>query len=334
VKKLNIFITGAEGFIGSHLSEKLVIKGHNVKCLSLYNSFNSWGWLDYIDHKVKKNIEIITGDIRDEYLIRSIIKNKIDIIINLAALIGIPYSYRATKSYIDTNVHGLLNILNSVKDYGVKKLIHTSTSEVYGTPESVPITEKHNISGQSPYAASKIAADQIALSYEKSFKVPVAILRPFNTFGPRQSARAIIPTIITQILKSKNIKLGSLTPTRDFTYVDDTVDGFIKSIYSKKVVGEVINIGSGFEISISDLVKKIAKLMGKKIKIIQKEERKRPKSSEVQRLLASTHKAKKLINWKPKYSSGEGFNTGLKKTIKWFSNEDNLKLYKENIFND
>ena len=227
-----------------------------------------------------------------------------------------------------------MNLLNGCKDFGVKKIIHTSTSEVYGTPSAIPIKETHSLTGQSPYAASKIAADQLAISYRRSFSLPVAILRPFNTFGPRQSARAIIPTIITQILKSNNIKLGSLTPTRDFTYVDDTVDGFIKSIYSKKVVGEVINIGSGFEISISDLVKKIAKLMGKKIKIIQKEERKRPKSSEVQRLLASTHKAKKLINWKPKYSSGEGFNTGLKKTIKWFSNEDTLKLYKENIFND
>ena len=218
MNRLNIFITGADGFIGSHLTEKLVLKGHNVKCLSLYNSFNSWGWLEHIDHEVKKNIEIITGDIRDEYLIRSIIKNKIDVVINLAALIGIPYSYRASKSYFDTNVYGLMNILNSVKDFNIKKIIHTSTSEVYGTPESIPITEKHNVSGQSPYAASKIAADQLAISYQKSFKLPVTILRPFNTFGPRQSARAIIPTIITQILHSNVIKLGSLSPTRDFIF--------------------------------------------------------------------------------------------------------------------
>ena len=289
---MKIFITGADGFIGSHLTEKLVNKGHNVKCLTLYNSFNSWGWLDHIDKKVKKNIEVFTGDIRDEYLIRNIIKKKFDIVINLAALIGIPYSYRATKSYFDTNLYGLMNLLNGCKDFGVKKIIHTSTSEVYGTPSAIPIKETHSLTGQSPYAASKIAADQLAISYRRSFSLPVAILRPFNTFGPRQSARAIIPTIITQILKSNNIKLGSLTPTRDFTYVDDTVDGFIKSIYSKKVVGEVINIGSGFEISISDLVKKIAKLMGKKLRLFKKEERKRPKSSEVQRLLASTHKAK------------------------------------------
>ena len=271
---MKIFITGADGFIGSHLTEKLVNKGHNVKCLTLYNSFNSWGWLDHIDKKVKKNIEVFTGDIRDEYLIRNIIKKKFDIVINLAALIGIPYSYRATKSYFDTNLYGLMNLLNGCKDFGVKKIIHTSTSEVYGTPSAIPIKETHSLTGQSPYAASKIAADQLAISYRRSFSLPVAILRPFNTFGPRQSARAIIPTIITQILKSNNIKLGSLTPTRDFTYVDDTVDGFIKSIYSKKVVGEVINIGSGFEISISDLVKKIAKLMGKKLRLFKKKREK------------------------------------------------------------
>ena len=334
MNRLNIFITGADGFIGSHLTEKLVLKGHNVKCLSLYNSFNSWGWLEHIDHEVKKNIEIITGDIRDEYLIRSIIKNKIDVVINLAALIGIPYSYRASKSYFDTNVYGLMNILNSVKDFNIKKIIHTSTSEVYGTPESIPITEKHNVSGQSPYAASKIAADQLAISYQKSFKLPVTILRPFNTFGPRQSARAIIPTIITQILHSNVIKLGSLSPTRDFIFVDDTVDGFIRSISSKKNIGEIINIGSGFEISIRDLAKKISNLMGKKISIIEKNERKRPEASEVKRLLASTKKAKKLINWNPKYSSKKGFDAGLIKTINWFSNKGNLKFYKQDLFND
>ena len=235
MSKLNIFITGADGFIGSHLTEKLVRSGHNVKCLALYNSFNSWGWLDYLDHSVKKNLEVITGDIRDEYFIRNSIKKNTDIILNLAALIGIPYSYRASKSYFDTNVYGLLNILNASRDYGVKKIIHTSTSEVYGSPDQIPITEKHIVSGQSPYAASKIAADQLALSYEKSFNLPIAILRPFNTFGPRQSARAIIPTIITQILNGNKIQLGSLNPTRDFTYVEDTVDGFIKSIFSKKI---------------------------------------------------------------------------------------------------
>ena len=331
---MNIFITGSEGFIGSHLTESLVKKGHNVKCLVLYNSFNSWGWLDHINKNIKKNIEVITGDVRDEYLIRNIVKQKTDVVINLAALIGIPYSYRASKSYLDTNVYGLLNILNSAKNSNVKKIIHTSTSEVYGTPKFIPISEDHPISGQSPYAASKIAADQIALSYEKSFNLPITILRPFNTFGPRQSARALIPTIITQILKEKNLKLGSLYPTRDFTYVEDTVTGFINSINNKKNIGEIINIGSGFEISIKELANKISKLMSKKIVIKKHNLRIRPKHSEVKRLLASTKKAKKIINWNPKFSNKRGFEEGLKKTIEWFSNSKNLKLYKTEVFND
>jgi len=331
---MNIFITGSEGFIGSHLTESLVKKGHNVKCLVLYNSLNSWGWLDHINKNIKKNIEVITGDVRDEYLIRNIIKKKTDVVINLAALIGIPYSYRASKSYLDTNVYGLLNILNAARDSNVKKIIHTSTSEVYGTPKFIPISEDHPISGQSPYAASKIAADQLALSYEKSFNLPVAILRPFNTFGPRQSARAIIPTIITQILKEKILKLGSLFPTRDFTYVEDTVTGFINSINNNKNIGEIINIGSGFEISIKELANKISKLMNKKIIIKKHNLRIRPKNSEVKRLLASTKKAKKLISWKPKFSNKKGLEEGLIKTIEWFSDTKNLKLYKTEVFND
>ncbi len=331
---MNVLITGSEGFIGSHLAEALVRKGHNVKALVLYNSFNSWGWLEQIDKNILKNIEVITGDVRDEYLIRKIIKKRIDVVINLAALIGIPYSYRASKSYLDTNVYGLLNILNACKDFGIKKIIHTSTSEVYGTPKIIPITESHPVSGQSPYAASKIAADQLALSYEKSFNLPVTVLRPFNTFGPRQSARAIIPTIITQILRSNTLKLGSLFPTRDLTYVEDTVAGFINSINNKKNIGEIINIGSGFEISIKKLSEIISKLMNKKIIIKSHKERIRPKNSEVKRLLASTKKAKKIINWKPKYSGKKGFEHGLKKTIHWFSKKENLKFYKTNIFND
>ena len=331
---MNVLITGSEGFIGSHLAEALVRKGYNVKALVLYNSFNSWGWLEQIDKNILKNIEVITGDVRDEYLIRKIIKKRIDVVINLAALIGIPYSYRASKSYLDTNVYGLLNILNACKDFGIKKIIHTSTSEVYGTPKIIPITESHPVSGQSPYAASKIAADQLALSYEKSFNLPVTVLRPFNTFGPRQSARAIIPTIITQILRSNTLKLGSLFPTRDLTYVEDTVTGFINSINNKKNIGEIINIGSGFEISIKKLSEIISKLMNKKIIIKSHKERIRPKNSEVKRLLASTKKAKKIINWKPKYSGKKGFEHGLNKTIHWFSKKENLKFYKTNIFND
>ncbi len=331
---MNIFITGADGFIGSHLTEKLIRKGYNVKSLVLYNSFNSWGWLDHCSLDIKKELEIITGDVRDEYLMRKIINKKIDVVINLAALIGIPYSYRAAKSYIDTNVYGLLNILNAARDSNVKKIIHTSTSEVYGTPQFVPITENHPIIGQSPYSASKIAADQIALSYEKSFKLPITILRPFNTYGPRQSARAVIPTIIAQLLKEKNLKLGSLFPTRDFTYIEDTVDGFVSSIKNKKNIGEIINIGSGFEISIKELVIKIAKLMGKKFILKSENSRIRPKDSEVKRLFASTKKAKKILKWKPKFSKKIGFEKGLLKTIDWFSDSKNIKLYKTDIFND
>ena len=331
---MKIFITGADGFIGSHLTEKLVRKGHDVKCLAFYNSFNSWGWLDYVDKKVKNNFEVITGDIRDEYQIKGIIKKKFDVVINLAALIGIPYSYRASKSYFDTNLYGLMNLLNAIRDFGVKKLIHTSTSEVYGTPSSIPIKESHPLIGQSPYSASKIAADQLAVSYEKSFGLPITILRPFNTFGPRQSARAIIPTIISQILKKNIVNLGSLYPTRDFTYIEDTVDGFIKSIPGKRNIGEIINIGSGFEVSVKELVRKISKLIGKEVKIKSQKDRLRPKTSEVYRLCAHTSKAKKIIGWKPKYSSPKGFEKGLLKTIEWFSKKENLNFYKTNIFLD
>ena len=331
---MKIFLTGSEGFIGSHLAEKLVKSGHNLTCLVLYNSFNSWGWLDQIDKKVKKDINIITGDIRDEFLIKKMIKKNTDVVINLAALIGIPYSYRAPKSYFDTNTIGLLNILNSAINTNIKKIIHTSTSEVYGTPKYIPIDEKHLVSAQSPYAASKIAADQIALSYYKSFNSPVTILRPFNTFGPRQSLRAIIPTIITQILNNKKIKLGSLYPTRDLTYVDDTTDAFLSALNKKKDIGEIINIGSGFEVSVKDLVKKISKIMGQNIIIRKDTKRTRPKESEVNRLLANNKKAKKILDWTPQYTKKHGFENGLRKTIEWFSKKENLNKYKIDIFND
>tara|TARA_B100001057_G_scaffold492224_2_gene584159 strand:+ start:4055 stop:5050 length:996 start_codon:yes stop_codon:yes gene_type:complete len=331
---MKIFLTGSEGFIGSHLAEKLVKRGHNLTCLVLYNSFNSWGWLDQIDKKVKKDINIITGDIRDEFLIKKMIKKNTDVVINLAALIGIPYSYRAPKSYFDTNTIGLLNILNSAINTNIKKIIHTSTSEVYGTPKYIPIDEKHLVSAQSPYAASKIAADQIALSYYKSFNSPVTILRPFNTFGPRQSLRAIIPTIITQILNNKKIKLGSLYPTRDLTYVDDTTDAFLSALNKKKDIGEIINIGSGFEVSVKDLVKKISKIMGQNIIIRKDTKRTRPKESEVNRLLANNKKAKKILDWTPQYTKKHGFENGLRKTIEWFSKKENLNKYKIDIFND
>ena len=331
---MKILLTGSEGFIGSHLVEKLVKNGHELTCLVLYNSFNSWGWLDKIDDKIKKNIKIITGDIRDEFLVKSLIKKNTDVVINLAALIGIPYSYRSPKSYFETNSIGILNILNSSINSNVKKIIHTSTSEVYGTPKYIPIDESHLVSAQSPYAASKIAADQIALSYNKSFNLPVTILRPFNTFGPRQSLRAIIPTIVTQLIKNKVLKLGSLYPTRDLTFVDDTVDAFVSTLNKKKDIGEIINIGSGFEISVKDLVSQISKIMGVKIDIQKEKERIRPKKSEVDRLYADIKKAKKILNWTPKYSKKNGFEKGLKKTIEWFSKVENLNHYKTDIFND
>ena len=331
---MKILLTGSEGFIGSHLAEKLVKNGHELTCLVLYNSFNSWGWLDKIDDKIKKNIKIVTGDVRDEFLVKSLIKKNTDVVINLAALIGIPYSYRSPKSYFETNSMGILNILNSSINSNVKKIIHTSTSEVYGTPKYIPIDENHTVSAQSPYAASKIAADQIALSYNKSFNLPVTILRPFNTFGPRQSLRAIIPTIITQLIKNKVLKLGSLYPTRDLTFVDDTADAFVSTLNKKKDIGEIINIGSSFEISIKDLVSQISKIMGVTIDIQKKKERIRPKRSEVDRLYANTKKAKKILNWTPKYSKKKGFEKGLKKTIEWFSKAENLNHYKTDIFND
>jgi len=331
---MKILLTGSEGFIGSHLVEKLVKNGHELTCLVLYNSFNSWGWLDKIDDKIKKNIKIITGDIRDEFLVKSLIKKNTDVVINLAALIGIPYSYRSPKSYFETNSIGILNILNSSINSNVKKIIHTSTSEVYGTPKYIPIDESHLVSAQSPYAASKIAADQIALSYNKSFNLPVTILRPFNTFGPRQSLRAIIPTIVTQLIKNKVLKLGSLYPTRDLTFVDDTVDAFVSTLNKKKDIGEIINIGSGFEISVKDLVSQISKIMGVKIDIQKEKKRIRPKKSEVDRLYADIKKAKKILNWTPKYSKKNGFEKGLKKTIEWFSKVENLNHYKTDIFND
>lgn len=333
---MKILVTGSEGFIGSHLVEKLVKNGHDCTCLVLYNSFNSWGWLDKIDPRIKKNIKVVTGDIRDEFFIKNLLKKKIDIIVNLAALIGIPYSYRSPKSYFDTNSLGLINILNSAINSNVKKIIHTSTSEVYGTPKYVPIDEKHLVSAQSPYAASKIAADQIALSYNKSFNLPITILRPFNTFGPRQSLRAIIPTIITQTIKNNNrvLRLGSLHPTRDLTYIDDTTDAFLASIKKTEDIGEVINIGSEFEISIGDLAIKIFKIMGIKIEIKNDEKRLRPKNSEIDRLISNSQKAKKILNWKSKRPKKLNFEIGLKKTIDWFLDEKNLRTYKTDIYND
>lgn len=330
---MNIFLTGSEGFIGSHLAERLVKDGHKIKCLVQYNFLNNYGWLETIDKNVLNQIEIVSGDIRDKEFIEKSINKKTEIVFNLAALIGIPYSYHAPQSYIDTNVNGLLNILSvSKKLKNLKSLIHTSTSEVYGTPEKLPITEKHQLSAQSPYAASKIAADHLALSFFKSFKLPIKIVRPFNTYGPRQSTRAIIPTIITQSLQKNIISVGSIFPTRDFVYVSDTVNGFIKSINNKKIIGEVVNLGTGFEISIKELIAIIGNIIGIKIKIEQSKVRKRPNDSEVKRLVASNKKAKKLLNWSPNYSGKDGLKQGLKQTVNWYKIAKNLRSFKTKNF--
>lgn len=322
-----ILVTGAEGFIGSHLTETLVRENFNVKAFVYYNSFNSWGWLDQIQPSIKKNLEVFVGDVRDPQGVRKAMAG-CDAVIHLAALIGIPYSYSSPDSYVETNIKGTLNILQAARDLEVEKVVHTSTSEVYGTAKYVPIKEDHPLQAQSPYSASKIGADQLALSFYLSFGLPVSILRPFNTYGPRQSARAVIPTIITQILGGKKeICLGSIFPTRDLNYVNDTVEGFIKALKARKIDGEVINLGSGFEISIENLALLIAELMGVKISIQKTSERVRPNKSEVARLCADNQKAKDLLNWAPKKSGKTGLRIGLGQTINWFRNPENLKLY-------
>lgn len=328
-----ILVTGADGFIGSHLTEELVLRGYNVRAFVFYNSFNSWGWLDYADEKIKKNIEIFSGDIRDPHGVKTAMKG-CDAVLHLAALIAIPYSYHSPNVYVDTNVKGTLNILQAAREGGVKKIIHTSTSEVYGTAKTVPIKEDHPLQPQSPYSASKIAADQIALSFYYSFDTPVTILRPFNTYGPRQSARAVIPTVITQILSGqKTIKLGLLSPTRDFNYIKDTVSGFIASLETSKIEGETINLGTNRETSIGEVAEFISGLIGQTVKIKTDEKRLRPKKSEVDRLLASNAKAKKMLGWKPAYAGKEGLKKGLIETIDWFSHLENLRKYKPDIYN-
>ena len=330
---MRIFVTGASGFIGSHLVEKLVNKGHKVKALVPYNIENSCGWIDSFDKKLRKKIKIVSGDVTDQDLILKETK-KIDIIFHLAALISIPYSYKSPRSYISTNVIGTLNILEAGKINKIKKIIITSTSEVYGSAQYIPIDEKHPLNAQSPYAASKIAADQISLSYYRSFNLPVTVIRPFNTFGPRQSQRAAIPTIISQILNGKKkIKLGNLKSSRDFTLVHDTVNGFIKTIHNKKCVGQVINLGTGFHFTIGETVKIISKILKKDIKVELDMKRVRPKKSEVDRLLSKNEKSKKILNWKPKYSGKKGFYKALEITINWFKNPKNLKLYKSDVYN-
>ena len=327
-----IFITGSEGFIGSHLVELLVRKKFKVKALVQYNSFNSWGWLETLDKKILRKIEIILGDVRDLNEMIHNTKNQ-DAIIHLAALIGIPYSYLSPKNYIETNCVGTLNIMQAAKINKVKKVIHTSTSEVYGTAKYVPIDENHPINAQSPYSASKISADHIAQSFYNSFNLPVVVLRPFNTFGPRQSLRAVIPTIIGQALNEQKIKAGNLKPTRDFNYIEDIINGFYLTLKSKnrKIFGEVINLGTGYEVSIRDLLKIIQKITKKKLSFKIENKRIRLKKSEVFRLKANNKKAKKLLGWKPKYSGYKGLLKALSFTYSWYSK--NNKNLKSNIYN-
>ncbi|TGM82296.1 SDR family NAD(P)-dependent oxidoreductase [Leptospira mtsangambouensis] len=328
-----ILITGADGFIGSHLTEALVRAGYETKAFVLYNSFNSWGWLDSCASDVKGKFEVFSGDVRDPNGVRTAMKD-CDAVLHLAALIAIPYSYHSPDTYVDTNIKGTLNIVQGAKDLGIKKVIHTSTSEVYGTARFVPITEDHPLQGQSPYSASKIGADQIAMSFYNSFDTPVSIIRPFNTYGPRQSARAVIPTIITQIAKgNRKIKLGAVHPTRDFNFVKDTVAGFLAALKSDKGIGQVINLGSNYEISVGDTVKSIAELMKAEVEIESEDQRLRPEKSEVERLWASNEKAKELLNWKPEYAGIDGLKKGLLETIHWFLEEKNLNSYKAGIYN-
>lgn len=328
-----ILVTGADGFIGSHLTEELLRSGYNVRAFVLYNSFNSWGWLDYAPSFLRDSLEIFSGDIRDPHLVQEAMKG-CGVVIHLAALVAIPYSYHSPDSYVDVNIKGTLNILQAARNLGVEKVVHTSTSEVYGTARFTPMSEDHPLMGQSPYAAAKIAADQMALAFYHSFATPVAIIRPFNTYGPRQSARAVIPTIITQIANGqRTIKLGSTHPTRDFSYVQDTVRGLICGAQADAAVGEVINLGSNYEITIGELVELIAGLMQVKVKIQTEPERIRPVKSEVERLLSDNTKAKRLLSWEPAYAGPAGLKKGLTETINWFSNTDNLKKYRPGVYN-
>jgi len=333
IQPLKTLITGADGFIGSHLTEALVRQGYDVRAFVLYNSFNSWGWLDHCGEDIKGKFEVFSGDIRDPHGVKEAMRG-CDAVLHLAALIAIPYSYHSPDTYVDTNVKGTLNVLQAARELGVKRVVHTSTSEVYGTACFVPITEEHPLQGQSPYSATKIAADQLAYSFYSSFGLPVVIARPFNTYGPRQSARAVIPTIITQIANGKRqIKLGSVSPTRDFNFVKDTVEGFIAALKSDRGVGEVINIGSNFEISIGDTARIIAEVMGAEIEILTDDQRLRPEKSEVERLWASNDKARELLSWQPQYGGPGGFRLGLIETVTWFSEPAHLAAYKPDIYN-
>ncbi len=328
IRNKKVLVTGGAGFIGSHLVEELIEKGCDVRVFVHYNSFNRWGWIDYFPETEKKKIEIFTGDIRDPNGVKEAMKG-CEIVFHLAALIGIPYSYHSPDTYVDTNVKGTLNILQAARQLGISRIVHTSTSEIYGTAQFVPITEEHPVNPQSPYAATKASADFLALTFFRSFQSPVVVVRPFNTYGPRQSARAIIPTVITQLLSGNGrITLGSVTPTRDLNFVKDTARGFIQAAVSDNALGEVVNLGSNFEISVGDLALKIGALMGKEVSIAGAEERVRPDKSEVERLWADNLKAKQLLGWQPEFD----LETGLQETVNWFARPENQQFYKPEIY--
>ena len=333
-----VLVTGAGGFIGSHLVERLVAEGRHVRASVEYDSRGSWGWLDDVGADTRDAIEVIAGDIRDSHAVRQAMTG-CDTVFHLAALIGIPYSYLAPESYVDTNVTGTLNIVQAATDLGVERIVHTSTSEVYGTAQYVPIDEAHPLNPQSPYAATKVGADQIALSYGRSFGTPVTVIRPFNTFGPRQSARAVIPTIITQLAAHDRadgpaaIRLGATAPTRDFTYVGDTVRGFLAAADTPAAMGKVINLGTNFEISVGDTARAIATEMGIEIQIETEDQRLRPDASEVERLWCDNSKAAAVIGWQPSHTGLEGFRRGLAATIEWFAAPANRAGYKAHLYN-
>lgn len=329
---MKVLVTGADGFIGSHLTEALVREGHEVRAFVAYNSLDSWGWLDSAPREITSQIEILPGDIRDPALTMSAVCGR-DAVLHLAALIAIPYSYVAPDLYVQTNVQGTLNLLNAARTADVQRFVHTSTSEVYGTARYVPMDERHPLQGQSPYSASKIGADQMANSFFTSFQLPVVTIRPFNTFGPRQSARAVIPTIISQLaVGKKQIQLGALSPTRDFTYVSDTVGGFVAALESSAGVGEVINLGAGFEVSIGATFATIASIMNSDAVAIEDPRRVRPENSEVERLFSNNSKAAELLGWSPQLAGLDGFREGLSRTVDWFSDPVNLARYRTDAY--
>jgi NAD dependent epimerase/dehydratase len=330
---MRLLVTGADGFIGSHLTEALAAAGHEVRAFVQYNSFNSRGWLDDADAKLMQRVSFMAGDVRDPYQAAEAVKG-CEAVLHLAALIAIPFSYHAPDAYVDTNMKGTLNLLQAARRHGVRRFLHTSTSEVYGTARAVPIREDHPLQAQSPYAATKAAADLLALSFHASFSLPVCIVRPFNTFGPRQSARAVIPTVISQIASGrKKVHLGSLHPTRDFNYVADTCNGFMAALNSEAGVGEVVNFGSGFEISVADLARLIAEIMQADVSVELDPERVRPAASEVDRLCASNEKARRLFGWAPELAGRDGLRRGLAQTIDWFRQPRNLARYRPEIYN-